>query len=122
MQKISSAIHSSPDTTRRFRSTQSKELSLPRQYCVYILTNKSHNVLYTGVTNDLKRRVIEHRSGKGSDFTTKYRINILVWYEMGEDIHAAIAREKQIKGGSRQDKIRLIEEFNPAWRDLFEEI
>ena len=74
------------------------------QYCVYIMTNKFNSVLYTGVTNDLRRRVAEHKAGKGSKFTSKYKITKLVYYECGSDIYAAIDREKQIKGGSRQKK------------------
>ncbi len=91
-----------------------------RQYCVYILTNARHTVLYTGVTNDPQRRVIEHRSGKGSRFTKTYRLTKLVYLECGDDIRSAIAREKQIKGGSRQKKLDLIASMNPEWKDLFE--
>ncbi len=87
------------------------------QYCVYILTNKNHTVLYTGVTNDLKRRLYEHRNGLSS-FTAKYKVYKLVYYEIGSDINAAITLEKQIKGGSRQKKIDLIDNFNPGWEDL----
>jgi putative endonuclease len=88
-------------------------------YFVYIMTNRYNTVLYTGVTNDLRRRVLEHKSGQGGHFTSKYRVNKLVYYEAGSDIVAAIAREKQIKAGSRQKKIELIESMNPEWRDLF---
>ncbi|HLO32746.1 MAG TPA: GIY-YIG nuclease family protein [Anaerolineales bacterium] len=91
-----------------------------RQYCVYIMTNVHHTVLYTGVTNDLQRRVLEHREGK-SGFTKKYNITKLVFFEYGDDINIAIAREKQIKGGSRQKKIDLINSINPEWKDLYEE-
>ena len=90
------------------------------QYYVYIMTNQDHNVLYTGVTNDLQRRVIEHRSGKGGEFTRRYKIYKLVYYEAGNDVAMAIFREKQIKGGSRQKKIELINSINPGWEDLFE--
>jgi putative endonuclease len=92
-----------------------------KQYCVYIMTNHHNNVLYTGVTNDLQRRVLEHKSGKGSTFTSKYQINKLVYFECGEDIHAAVYREKQIKAGSRQKKIDLVNSMNPEWKDLYEE-
>ena len=92
-----------------------------RQYCVYIMTNAHHTVLYTGVTNELQRRVLEHRSGKGNGFTKKYNITKLVYFESGDDINLAIAREKQIKAGSRKKKIDLIESINPEWKDLFEE-
>jgi putative endonuclease len=91
-----------------------------RQYCVYIMTNVNHTVLYTGVTNNLPRRVLEHREGK-SAFTKKYNITKLVFFECGDDIDTAIAREKQIKGGSRKKKIDLINRINPRWGDLFEE-
>lgn len=91
-------------------------------YCVYIMTNKSNTVLYTGVTNDLYRRVAEHKAGKGRAFTSKYRITKLVFFECGDDINAAIEREKQIKGGSREKKNDLINEINPEWRDLYDEL
>ncbi len=93
-----------------------------RQFAVYILTNKGRTVLYTGVTNDLQRRVLEHRSKKGGAFTRKYKVNRLVYYELGDDINQAIFREKQIKAGSRQDKLDLINRFNPEWKDLFEDL
>ena len=92
------------------------------QYCVYIMTNKHNTVLYTGVTNNLRRRVVEHRTGQGGKFTTKYRITKLVYYECGADINAAIEREKQIKGGSRQSKLDLVNKINPEWKDLFDEL
>ncbi len=93
-----------------------------RQYTVYILTNPRHSVLYTGVTNDLQRRVDEHRQKKGSAFTRKYNVNQLVYFEVGDDAKQAIFREKQIKAGSRQKKLDLINKFNPEWRDLFYEL
>lgn len=92
-----------------------------KDYCVYIMTNSRHTVLYTGVTNDLQRRVEEHKSGKGSAFTKKYNVNKLVFYESGDDINIAIAREKQIKAGSRKKKMDLINNMNPEWKDLSEE-
>lgn len=92
-----------------------------KEYCVYIMTNSRHTVLYTGVTNDLQRRVEEHRNGTGNTFTKKYNINKLVFYESGNDINIAIAREKQIKAGSRKKKIDLINSINPEWKDLAEE-
>ncbi|MFH1634034.1 MAG: GIY-YIG nuclease family protein [Chloroflexota bacterium] len=91
-----------------------------KQYCVYIMTNAHNTVQYTGVTNNLHRRVLEHRSGKGSKFTSKYNIHKLVYFECGEDVKAAIAREKQIKAGSRQKKLDLVEQMNPEWKDLFD--
>ena len=91
-----------------------------RQYCVYIMTNKNNTVLYTGVTNDLERRVTEHRSGKGCKFTSKYLIAKLVYFECCEDIDVAISREKQLKVGSRKRKVELVNDFNPDWHDLFD--
>jgi putative endonuclease len=86
------------------------------------MTNTNHTVLYTGVTNDLVRRVSQHKNGSGSIFVKKYNVDKLVYYEIGNDIHSAIAREKQIKGGSRRKKLDLINSFNPGWKDLFDEI
>jgi len=91
---------------------------MERQFYVYILTNLRNTVLYTGVTNDLERRVWQHRSGEGGRFTSKYHATKLVYYEISEDATAAIAREKQIKAGSRRKKIALIESLNPRWEDL----
>jgi len=93
-----------------------------REYYVYILTNAKNTVLYTGVTNNLHRRILEHRSGSGSEFTKRYKVYKLVYYEAGKDIRDAIAREKQIKGGSRQKKIDLVNSINPEWKDLYEEM
>jgi putative endonuclease len=93
-----------------------------RQYYVYIMTNRYHTVLYTGVTNDLERRVYQHRTGQGGVFTTRYQVVKLVYYEATGDVNAAIAREKQIKAGSRQKKIELIVGMNPEWKDLYEEL
>ena len=92
-----------------------------KQYCVYILTNTRHTVLYTGVTNNLERRLSEHKTRSGSAFTKKYNVNQLVYYECGDDINVAIAREKQIQAGSRQDKINLINSIHPEWKDLSKE-
>jgi putative endonuclease len=92
-----------------------------RTYCVYILTNVNNTVLYTGVTNDLQRRIFEHRSGKGGRFSQKYHLTKLVYLEYGDDAQTAITREKQIKGGSRQRKIDLINSMNPGWVDLYDE-
>jgi putative endonuclease len=93
-----------------------------KQYCVYIMTNAHNTVLYTGVTNNLARRVYEHKNGLGSAFVKKYNVHKLVYYEIGSDINATIAREKQIKGGSRQKKLDLINSLNPEWKDLYDEI
>jgi len=97
-------------------------MAVDKQYCVYIMTNAHNTVLYTGVTNNLARRVYEHKNGLGSIFVKKYNVHKLVYYEVGNDVHEAIAREKQIKGGSRKKKIDLINKINPEWKDLYEEI
>ena len=89
---------------------------------VYILTNKHHRVLYTGVTSDLPRRIYEHKAKLVEGFTKKYNVDKLVFFEVYEDIVDAIAREKQIKAGSRKKKIELIGSMNPQWRDLYEEL
>lgn len=93
---------------------------MSKEYYVYIMTNKSRT-LYTGVTNSLMRRVYEHKNKLVPGFTNKYNIQFLVYYEAGSDIHAAIAREKQIKGWLRAKKIALIDSMNPQWKDLSEE-
>ena len=86
--------------------------------CVYIMTNKHNTVLYTGVTSDLRRRVWDHKSGLGSKFAARYRTTKLVYYEVTDSIRSAILREKQIKGGSRQKKVDLVQSLNPEWKDL----
>jgi putative endonuclease len=86
------------------------------------MTNKTHRVLYTGVTANLEARVEQHRNGEGGYFTKRYRCHKLVYYEQHAHIYHAIEREKQIKAGSRADKILLIEEMNPDWRDLAVEL
>ena len=93
-----------------------------RQYAVYILTNPASTVLYTGVTNDLKRRTYEHREDAVEGFTKRYNVHRLVYYEVCDDVTSAIAREKQIKAGSRKKKMSLIDAFNPSWRDLYFEL
>jgi putative endonuclease len=90
-----------------------------KQYYVYIMTNRS-KTLYTGVTNDLMRRVYEHKNKMVDGFTKKYNITKLVYYEETDDVQAAIAREKQIKGWLRKKKMALIESVNPEWKDLSE--
>lgn len=90
---------------------------------VYILTNKGHSTLYTGVTSDIVRRLYEHRNGTyKKSFTSKYALNKLVYYEVFSRIEDAIAREKQIKGGSRLKKENLIISINPNWNDLSKEV
>ena len=88
-----------------------------RQYYVYIMTNRP-KTLYIGVTNDLKRRVYQHKQKLIHGFTQKYNLTRLAWYEQTSDITSAIAREKQIKNWRRSKKVDLIESSNPHWRDL----
>jgi len=88
-------------------------------YFVYVVASRSRN-LYTGVTNDLERRISEHKRGLVPGFTKRYRIHRLVYYEEFGDIRAAIAREKQVKDWGRQKRIALIETQNPTWKDLTE--
>ncbi|MCL5429289.1 MAG: GIY-YIG nuclease family protein [Chloroflexi bacterium] len=95
---------------------------MPRQGFFYIMTNKYNTVLYCGVTNNLARRVAEHKEKPGNTFVGRYLLNKLVYYELTERIIDAIEREKQIKGGSRQKKIDLINSLNPAWKDLYDEV
>jgi putative endonuclease len=91
-----------------------------KHYYVYIIANRS-KTLYTGVTNNLQRRVYEHQQHQVPGFTSKYRITRLVYFEETSDVNAAIAREKHIKGWVRAKKVALIESINPDWRDLSEE-
>ncbi|MBU1274067.1 MAG: GIY-YIG nuclease family protein [Proteobacteria bacterium] len=93
-----------------------------RQYYVYIVTNKGNEVLYIGVTNDLARRVWEHRNGVAEGFTSRYNAGRLVYYEVFDDPEKAITREKQLKKGPRKRKVELIEAMNPGWQDLSEEL
>ncbi len=88
-----------------------------KHYYVYIMSSRS-KTLYTGVTNNLIRRVLEHKQGVGSQFTRKYRITRLVHFEETRDVHAALTREKQIKSWTRAKKLQLIDAGNPGWKDL----
>jgi putative endonuclease len=90
-----------------------------KQPAVYIITNKRNGTLYTGVTSDLVKRISQHREGTTPGFTKRYGCKLLVWYEPFEEMPDAIAREKQIKAGSREKKLELIEAENPNWQDLF---
>jgi len=92
-----------------------------KTYYVYILTNVKRNVMYVGVTNDLERRIGEHRNGKGGAFTKRYRVNTLVHVESCEQITDAIEREKEIKAWRRSKKDALVETANPTWADLLDE-
>jgi putative endonuclease len=87
-------------------------------YYVYILTNKHHNVLYTGVTNDLERRCHEHKQKKIKGFTQKYNVDKLIYFECFDSIDSAISREKQIKGFSKAKKLALINKVNSDWKEL----
>jgi len=89
------------------------------QYYIYIMTNKNNTVLYTGMTNDLARRVWEHKEKTIKGFTSRYNIAKLVYYEIYNSAYDAIAREKQIKAGSRQKKLNLVNGVNPEWKDLY---
>jgi putative endonuclease len=91
-------------------------------FCVYILTNDRHTVLYIGVTSDLRGRVYQHREKLLPGFTKRYNVHKLVYHEAGHDAVGAITREKQIKAGSRQKKIDLINSFNPDWTDLYDDL
>jgi putative endonuclease len=90
---------------------------MPRSFCVYILASRSRS-LYTGITNNLQRRLAEHREGKVPGFTAQYRIHRLVHFEQYDDPAHAIAREKVIKGWRHEKKVALIERTNPSWDDL----
>ena len=91
-----------------------------KEPCVYVMANRRNGTLYCGVTSDLARRAYEHRTGAVGGFTSRYECKLLVWYESHERMGDAVAREKQIKGGSRLKKLALIEEMNPDWSDLYE--
>ena len=93
-----------------------------KQYYVYILFNKRNETLYVGVTNDLVKRVWQHKNKALEGFTKQYSIDKLGYYEVCNDINSAIAREKQLKGGNRKAKLELIELNNPDWQDLYYDI
>jgi len=93
---------------------------LAKTYYVYILTNRS-GTLYTGETNDLQRRLLEHRAGSVGSFTARYKMDRLLYFEATADVRDAIQREKQIKGWTRKRKLELVAELNPKWRDLSED-
>ena len=92
-------------------------MTMPRTYYVYLMANASRT-LYVGVTNNLQRRVFEHKTKRIPGFTSKYNLTRLVYYEATRDVRAALAREKQIKAWRREKKLELIEAENPGWRDL----
>ena len=92
---------------------------MPKQPAIYILANKKNGTLYTGVTSNLIQRIHQHKAGDIPGFSAKYACKILVYYEPHETMESAITREKQLKGGSRQKKLALIESANPDWEDLY---
>jgi putative endonuclease len=92
------------------------------QFCVYIITDEQHSLLYTGRTGNLKQRVAAHRSGNGGVTTRRHSLRILVYYESVEDANAAKLREKQIKRAGKKKRLSLIDGMNPAWDDLFDQL
>jgi putative endonuclease len=94
----------------------------PKQPAIYIITNKKNGTLYTGVTSDLIKRIYQHKTKEVIGFASKYDCKILVYYEVFDEMILAITREKQIKSGSRKDKIKLIESINSDWKDLYQMI
>ena len=99
-----------------------KQKMVSKYYFVYILASKRNGTLYIGVTNDILRRIQQHKEGKIPGFTKDYNVNILVYYEAHEDINQAILREKQMKKWARKYKLDLIEKNNPEWNDLYSEL
>jgi putative endonuclease len=89
---------------------------------VYMLSNKKNGTIYTGVTSNLSQRIYQHKNKLVEGFTKKYNLHRLVYFELFDDMRSAIEREKQIKAGSRQKKISLIESTNPNWKDLYQEL
>ncbi|UCH46319.1 MAG: GIY-YIG nuclease family protein [Nitrospiraceae bacterium] len=93
-----------------------------KNYYVYILSSKRNGTLYTGMTSDLIKRIYEHKNGLADGFTRKYTVHNLVWYELYESAESAITREKQIKKWKRNWKLKLIEQNNPNWIDLYKNV
>jgi len=93
-----------------------------KQYYIYLLTNQNNTVIYTGITSNLTKRIWEHKNKSIKSFTQRYNIIKLVYYERYDDPVNAITREKQIKAGSRKNKIGLIQSINPEWKDLFDKL
>jgi putative endonuclease len=94
---------------------------MPNSYYTYMMTNQSNTTLYVGVTNDISRRALEHIEGCGATFTSKYKINKLIYFERYTEITDAIKREKQLKGWRREKKEILIMQMNPLWKDLLQD-
>lgn len=95
---------------------------MEKRPAIYIMANKRNGTLYTGITSDLVKRIDQHKNNSIPGFSGRYGCKLLVYYEMHEEMLNAIAREKQIKGGSRKKKLALIEEINPKWLDLYDEL
>ena len=104
------------------KSNLKKKAYCVKKPAVYIMANKRNGTLYTGVTSDLIKRVYQHKNDILQGFTQKYNCKLLVFYELAEYMETVIMREKQIKAGSRKRKLRLIEEQNPLWLDLYGDI
>ncbi len=104
------------------RKRESSELIKMNQYYVYMMASRGNGTLYIGVTNDLIKRVYEHRNDAVDGFTKRYKVHTLVYYEEANDVNAAILREKALKKWHRKWKIDLIETFNPDWLDLYEDL
>ena len=94
---------------------------MPNSYYTYIMSNQTNSTIYVGVTNNIERRALEHMSGSGATFTTRYKINKLVYFERYTEIKDAIQREKQLKGWKREKKNNLINQMNPQWNDLMKD-
>jgi len=95
---------------------------MKKQFYLYIMTNPNHTVTYVGVTSNLQARIFQHKEKSVPGFTSRYNINKLVYFEIFPDAYSAISREKQIKGGSREKKVELINSMNPKWEDLSEKL
>ena len=95
---------------------------MKKQFYIYIMTNPSHTVTYVGVTSNLQERIFQHKEKPVPGFTSRYNINKLVYYEIFVDAYSVISREKQIKGGSREKKIELVNSMNPKWEDLSDKL
>ena len=108
-----------PSFRRKSESSAVTELMQP---CVYLLASRRNGTLYVGVTSNLVKRIWEHKNNLVQGFTQKYGVHMLVWFELHETMESAIRREKAIKEWKRDWKLKLIEQQNPAWRDLYSEI
>ncbi len=113
------SCHSRPSERER---SEGKGTQVDKQYCVYMLASRRNGTLYTGVTGDIVGRIWNHKNDVIESFTKRHGVHLLVWYEVHNDINAAIAREKQIKKWNRAWKIRLIEKENSGWNDLYEKL